>query len=395
MSRPLRILAAALACALFGARACLAASALAVVAPPGAAIVDRHGDVVLTVPMSQAVPWKLALADDPPRLVVDFGELLFSEDPGARSDAIASVSTGQPEPGWSRLTALLREPLEIGSAEMETAADGTATLEVVLKPTTADAFRSAIAAEADTARPEPHPRPALPVIALDAGHGGFDPGAEVGGLVEADLTLAFARRLKEELLRTGRFGVVLTRDEDSFVPLDERLTRAHNAGAAVFISLHADTLPEDAGNASGVTVYTLDPAASGEASELLAERHSGADIIGGADLSGAGEDVAIALLDLARLDTQPRTAALSAALIGAFRAAELAVSGHPERQAELAVLKAADMPSVLIELGFLSSTADRARLASDKWQDEAARAVRNALLIWEDEDRLRRDAMRR
>lgn len=395
MSRFHSVFAALAACAaVLCAPPVLAASALAHLGRGGATIEDRAGVVLVTVPLTLAVPWKVHLADDPPRLVIEFNDLEWSQPPKIASSSVSEVGTARHAPGWSQMVAVLREPLEVGSAEMETAPDGTATLIVRLSPTTAADFRAAAQVEA-AVPPDAEQAPARPVIAIDPGHGGFDPGAEVGGLVEADITLAFARRLKEVLVRSGRFDVVLTRDEDVFVPLEDRLTLARAGGAGIFISLHADTLEADAGDASGVTVYTLSDEATDAASERLAERHEGSDIIAGADLSGAGDDVALALLDLARQDTQPRTAALSATLIAAFRAGELAVNSSPERRADLSVLKSADIPSVLIELGFLSSKADIARLESKVWQQEAARAVRDALLQWHDEDRLRSEAMRK
>lgn len=394
MSRFPSVVAALVSCAVLGATPVPAASTLAKLGRGGASIEDRAGVVLVTVPLTLAVPWKVYLADDPPRVVIEFNELDWTQPPTIASSSVSEVGTARHAPGWSQMVAVLREPFEVGSAEMETAPDGTATLIVRLSPTTAADFRAAAQATA-AAPPDAALVPARPVIAIDPGHGGFDPGARAGGLVEADITLTFARRLKETLVRSGRFDVVLTRGEDAFVPLEERLTLARSGGADIFISLHADTLEADTGAASGLTVYTLADDATDAASERLAERHEGSDIIAGADLSGAGDDVALALLDLARLDTQPRAAALSATLVAAFRAAELAVSSHPERQADLSVLKSADIPSVLIELGFLSSKADLARLESQVWQREAARAVRDALLMWHDEDRLRSEAARK
>lgn len=261
-------------------------------------------------------------------------------------------------------------------------------------PTTADAFRRLAVAPGSDAGAKAIPG-GRTVVALDPGHGGRDPGAMAGGLVEADLMLAVARRLKEVLDGTGRFEVVLTREEDVFVPLETRLTRARAAGADVFLSLHADALEDGDGEASGLTVYRLDEDATDEADAILAARHGGGDILKGLDLTEAGDDVALALLDLARRDTLPRTESLQRTLVEAFRGAGLHVNSRPERAGAFAVLKSAEIPSVLIELGFLSSTRDRERLTAESWQTEAATAVADGLLRWQEEDRIRFGALTR
>ena len=367
---------------------------VAEVVEPGVTLQDEAGKVSITIPLSEAVPWRVTLADGPPRVIVEFGDVDWAETPAAASVAIGEVTTERHAFGWSRMVAVLREPLDVETAEMTTEEDGSAVLCVMLTPATAETFRS----QADPANvPGPlvtNPE-ARPMIAIDPGHGGFDPGAEVEIFREADLTLEFARRLRDELLATGRLDVVLTREEDVFVSLDDRLEVARAARADVFLSLHADALEGDSGEASGVTIYRLSAEAAGYADEEQAERHGASDMLAGVNLGGAGDDVSVALLELSRQDTTPRTDALSTALVSAFKSAELAVNSNPERTGDLAVLKASEIPSVLIELGFLSSKADRARLASEKWRQEAVVAVRNALLLWEDEDRLRRAALRR
>lgn len=361
----------------------------------GALIADDAGEVTVTVPLDRPVPWRLHTLDAPPRLVVEFNELHWSSPPTLKSASVAEAGAGRFTPGWSRLVAVLREPLEVATAEMRTLENGAASLDIRLVPTTADRFRET----ATRVTPEFTPGPkrqetGRPLVVIDAGHGGIDPGAEANGLKESDLTLGFARRLRGMLLEGGQFDVLMTRDDDVFVPLEERLTRARSAGATVFLSLHADALEPETGRASGMTVYTLAEDFSDEASRRIAERHAQGDILAGVNLAGAGDDVARALLDLARLDTQPRTDSLSRALVGAFRDAGLAVNSRPERQGNFAVLQSAEIPSVLVELGFLSSRTDRTRLASEDWQTDAGAAIRNALLLWYDEDRLRSPALR-
>ena len=360
-------------------------SALADLGPGGAELFDTGGEVRVTVALTQPVPWRVRLADGPPRLIVEFNELVWSRKPKVHSTSVLDVTVGKSGAKMSELVAVLREPLTVATAEMTTRADG-AMLDIRLQPTTAAVFQAGVDADISPVDPADDIS-RRPVVAIDPGHGGIDPGAEAGDLDEADLVLSFAKRLKEELLRTGRFDVVLTRQEDTFVSLDQRLTRARSAKADVFLSIHADAL--DQAGASGMVVYSLAADAGRNAGKRLTERHGDDDLIQGLDLSGAGDDIALALLDLARHDTVPRTAALSDALVDAFQAAGLELNSRPERGGEFAVLKAADMPSVLVELGFLSTEGDLAKLTSEAWQIEASRAVRDALMLWEDEDSLR------
>ncbi|MXQ07052.1 hypothetical protein GQ651_04260 [Alphaproteobacteria bacterium GH1-50] len=225
-------------------------------------------------------------------------------------------------------------------------------------------------------------------VTLDPGHGGSDPGAQADGLNESDLVLDFAKRLRDVLSESGRFVVTLTREADERVALDRRITRARASGAEIFISLHADALAEGDGHASGVTVYTLSRSDVADADRRLTERHARTDLLTGVDLRGTEDDVAQALIDLSRRDTLPRGKALADAIVSSFRAGELTVNSRPHRHGGFAVLHAADIPSVLIELGFLSSARDRKRLTSEDWLDGAAQSIRDGLILWADEDRL-------
>jgi N-acetylmuramoyl-L-alanine amidase len=366
-------------------------TALARVAEPGAVIRDDGQGVVIEVPLTQSVPWRVFTLDQPARLVVEFSEVVWETVPSLASSTVIEVETGRERPGWSRLVAVLREPLVVDSAEMTVADDGRAMLTIALWPTTADDFRATVLApnsDAPSILSSQSTGFKPLIIALDPGHGGVDPGAQADDLIEADLMLSFARALKEDLVREGTFEVILTREDDVFVPLEERMTRARSAGADVFLSLHADALEADAGSASGMTVYTLSDDVSEAAARRLAERHAQDDILTGVDLGETEDEIAIILVDLAQRETAPRSDALAATLVNGFLAAGLAVNSRPNRHGGFAVLKAADMPSVLIELGFLSSKEDRERLTSDTWQAEAALAIRTALTGWAEEDAL-------
>ena len=367
--------------------------AYAEIGPAGAELADAGGTVVLTVPLSRSVPWRVLSSDAPPRMLIEFGDLVWDTAPEVASLSIADAQVAEVRPGWTQLALLLREPLAVASAEMAIAEDGSAVLEVRMLPTTAEEFRSSVAAytaaidwNGDIASG------GKTLVAIDPGHGGLDPGAVAGELVEADLMLSAAEHLRETLLATGRFDVVLTRETDAFVSLKSRLTRTRQAGADVFLSLHADALRSIDGSASGITVYRLADDAGSAADAILTQRHAADDLLSDVDLTGAGDDVALALLEIARRDTMPRSEALQTILIESFLGAGMKVNSRPARQGALSVLKFAEMPSVLIELGFLSSERDRERLSTDGWQEEAAMAITEALLRWQDEDRLQAEA---
>lgn len=180
--------------------------------------------------------------------------------------------------------------------------------------------------------------------------------------------------------------MTLTRTDDTFVPLETRITRAREAGADVFLSLHADALAE--GLASGATVYTLAERATDEASRKLAERHDRADLLSGVDLTGQDDVIAGVLMDMARTETEPRTDAFADSLVQHLTKS-VGTHKHPHQEAGFSVLKAADIPSVLLELGFLSAPDDRAKLIDPAWRMKAAWAVRDALIEWKEWDRAR------
>ena len=196
--------------------------------------------------------------------------------------------------------------------------------------------------------------------------------------------LTFARELKERLVRAGGFTVIMTRDDDIFVPLETRISIARAAGADVFLALHADALAE--GEAVGATIYTLADAASDAAGATLAERHDRDDLLSGVDLTGQDDLVAGILMDMARTETEPRTQRLAAALQAAMQADGVKMHRIPHQFARFSVLKSPDIPSALIELGFLSSARDLARLTDPDWRARMAGAIVTGLKAWAIED---------
>jgi N-acetylmuramoyl-L-alanine amidase len=367
-------------------------SALARLDPAASLLVGSGGEVDLVLSISQSVPWRLRFLDAPPRLVIDTREVDWT---GAASlplpEGVLSLRAGSFRPGWSRLVIELAGPKTVLLSEMTTG--GGATIRLRLGPTDPGSFAE-LAARPDLPEwavpevaelPPPLPVGAGPVtVVLDPGHGGIDPGAERDGQTEAALMLTFARELKELLVRDGRFRVVLTREEDIFVPLETRTSIAREVGADLFISLHADALAE--GEATGATVYTLDEKATDAASAALAERHDRDDLLSGLDLSDQDDVVAQVLMDMARTETAPRTDRLARAIVGAIRSAELRMHRRPQQTGSFSVLKSPDIPSVLLELGFLSSERDFLRLVDPKWRAQMAEAIRTALVAWAAED---------
>ena len=368
----------------------------------------RGGGLALDVHLSQPVPYRVYTLADPPRLVVEFREVVFD---GLKAEALTSAdgfeaaAMGQAPGGWSQLALRLSGPFAVVSAGMVTGADDaaptdSATVEIRLQEVDEATFRAAAGPPFKpegpkiqvSERPEPRDPAAPRIIVLDPGHGGIDSGAVAGNVKEADLILQFARELKEALLRTGSFEVTLTRDEDIFVPLETRVAIAHQTGADLFISLHADTLSE--GNASGSTIYTLSDTATDEASEKLAERHDRQDMLLGVDLSNQDDTIAQVLIDLARLENTPRSNHLADTLIRSIEEQIGRVNSKPRRQAGFSVLKSPDIPSVLLELGFMSSNRDLKDLVSPEWRAKMVDALRIGLQDWVLEDAANQELLR-
>jgi N-acetylmuramoyl-L-alanine amidase len=368
-------------------------SALARVDVTRSAMVTAGDGVEVTLGISQPVPWRVRVLDGPPRVVLDTREVDWRGIAALpRAPGVADLRAGPLRAGWSRLVLQLDRPMVVAGAAMETA--GT-TPRIVLRMVPADqesfAARAALPDPPGWALPRGADLPPPPtrgdgplIVVLDPGHGGIDPGAERDGYTEADLMLTFARELKEDLLRAGGFTVVLTRDEDVFVPLETRISIARAAGAHLFISLHADALAE--GQATGATIYTLSDEASDRAAAALAERHDRDDLLSGVDLTGQDDLVAQVLMDMARTETRPRVDRLALAMETSIKAEGLAMHRRPRQYGAFSVLKSPDIPSVLLELGFMSSARDLRRLIDPAWRARMAQAIRVGLLAWAAED---------
>ena len=239
--------------------------------------------------------------------------------------------------------------------------------------------------------PEPTPRPDLPNIAgpddpgrplvvIDAGHGGRDPGAVGGGVREKDVTLAIALAVRDELLREGGIRVALTRENDQFIVLEERPEIARQLDADLFLSVHADSAGEFE-EVSGALIYTLSNEASSEAAALFAARENSADVLNGVVIESENEAVNAILVELSQQATQD-AATEFAGLIQREGAGQLAFHPDGKRSAALAVLRAPDVPAVLFESGFVTNRNDRAMLTTEAGRTAYARVLAQAIRVY-------------
>lgn len=247
---------------------------------------------------------------------------------------------------------------------------------VALTPRLVPAAVSGMGVAVPVPRAKPTP-PSKPLIVLDPGHGGQDPGAiAVTGAKEKDITLAAALELRRQLLATGRYRVAMTRETDVFVRLRDRVANARALGADLFISLHADSIGRK--EVRGLSVYTLSEKATDREADMLAQRENRADAIVGMDLSGEADEVVSILINLAQRDTRNqslRLASLTVREVGK----QVKLLPHPQRSAGFAVLTAPDVPSILVEMGYLSHPADAKLLSSAGHRQKLARGLVRAV----------------
>ncbi|MFQ5622104.1 MAG: N-acetylmuramoyl-L-alanine amidase [Paracoccaceae bacterium] len=357
-----------------------------------AALSDKSGgSAVLDFELSAPVPYRLFTMDGPARLVVDFKGAAARPvrvDAAAAARRVKTVRAGNsPDGAWARFVAELGRPYGISSAELSTQADGGAgRLRIVLRPVGRIAFAEQSrrppdgAAAKIAASVNPDTRDGRLTVALDPGHGGIDPGAVRDGISEKEIALAFAHDLKVALELSGRYRVVMTRSGDEFVPLRARVLRARSAGADLMISLHLNTVEK--GNASGAAVYTLGSAGSDSEAAAFADYENGVDSLAGTVPDATEPDIVRILSGMASAETAVRSKRLSASILEGLRRTVGELQTRPSRRAGLRVLRAPDLPSVLLELGFLSDERDRANLTSRQWRIRAAGGIVSALDAW-------------
>ena len=352
---------------------------------------DRFfGGIEINLQLSKGVPYKIWMERDPLSLIIDFNVLNFNGidlEKINQSKNIKSIEIKELDTEWSRLSFHLADYWTIENTEMSISPqDNSASLSIFLKSISEGIFSLTDKPNTDFSS---NGISAIEnndfVVVLDPGHGGRDPGAEAGGYRESSLMLELAEAVKESLIRNTDFKVVLTRTEDKFLSLEDRITIASQSDANLFISLHADAVIE--GEASGTTVYLLSDKATDKMSAQLASRHDRSEILRGVDLSGLDSQVASVLLDMARQETKPRSEAVASFILKVFKEKITELSSQPLRYAAFSVLKSPDIPSILIEAGFMSTSSDLQNLTTKKWRREFADSLTEAISRWHVRDK--------
>ncbi len=352
--------------------------------------IGAHGTTTrFVIELSAPAPYHVFLLAEPYRAVIDLPEVDWRLPANAESGrgVITARRYGLFKPGTSRVVLDLSEPVAVAKSFALPPIGGAGNRIVLdLKPTTRSAFLAAVrgaavpapAAAMPAVPPLPRRRPGdRRLVAIDPGHGGIDPGTiGVGRVFEKNVTLAMARILKKALQDTGRYDAMLTRDTDVFIELRDRIKIAQQANADVFLSLHADSLSDR--SVRGASVYTLSETSSDAEAAALAAKENRADALAGVDLSGHSQPVAQILIELTQRVTMNASSVLARTLVGELQGIEpLLPKTH--RYAGFAVLKSPEIPSALIEMGYLSNRIDARALETPRFRSKFAAAVVRAL----------------
>jgi N-acetylmuramoyl-L-alanine amidase len=306
---------------------------------------------------------------------------------------VRSYRYGLFRPGNSRFVMDLNRAVKV-EAPVALAPSGGYGYRIVvdLLPTTQSKFRLASgwpadlkaredAAEqksSDTARNQARTARGKRIVVLDAGHGGIDNGtSSASGMHEKDLVLDMVKRVRDALRQRGTYKVYLTRDDDTYIPLRQRVRIARSYDADLFVSIHADSNPQP--SVYGASVYTLSESGSDKEAAALAAKENQSDVIAGVDLSNEDTAVGSILIDLAQRDTMNRSSRFAETAVSQLRTATDILPRQPHRSAAFAVLKAPDVPAVLIELGYLSNASDSQQMATTRWRNNVAEAIATAI----------------
>jgi N-acetylmuramoyl-L-alanine amidase len=354
--------------------------------------------------IDKAVVFRAFALADPYRLVVDIPQVNFRLPAGtgvAGRGLVKAFRYGLVMPGGSRIVFDLTGPAKVTSSTMLEAANGQPPrLVLELEETDAASFKQAIAAQSAPAlkssisetnamalpqapvipKPATPPDP-RPVVVIDPGHGGIDNGTRAGEEAEKNLVLAFGLALRDRLEKSGKYRVVMTRTDDTFIALDDRVRIGRSQAAALFVSIHADYLPHGEGDVQGATIYTVSDKASDAEAARLAESENRADAIGGVNLTQEPTEVADILIDLAQRETRTFSNRFAHLLMSEMKRATR-LHKHPLKSAGFRVLKAPDVPSVLVELGYVSNKADLDHLTSDSWRSKTVGSMAQAIDVF-------------
>ncbi len=363
-----------------------------------------HPDKVrLVLDLSAATDFRVFALADPYRMVIDLPDFDWRAGNASTtpSSGVKALRYGNLQPGISRIVFDMARPVavrgafiipaqknqpnrlvidfsSVDDAEFQRAKN---TIHGTLSTTPANNVLAVPGTQHLVPPQKPPPPDSIvrkPLIVIDPGHGGVDPGARgVNKTNEKNVTLALAKELKAQLEGTGRYRVALTRDKDIFIKLRDRVTIARQQEADLFISIHADSIEKS--NVSGVSVYTLSEKASDSQTAKLAAQENRADLIAGIDLSVEDEDVANILVDLAMRDTMNQSNFFANKLLEKLKAGQVRLLDSPHRSAGFAVLKAPDIPSVLVEAGFMSNKKESELLNTLAHRKKVARALGDAV----------------
>jgi N-acetylmuramoyl-L-alanine amidase len=353
--------------------------------------------------LDRTIPFRAFALADPYRVVLDIPQVSFKLAAGtgaAGRGLIKAFRYGLVMPGGSRIVFDLTSPAKIAkSYVLEAANDQPPRLVIEFEEVDRTAFVQSLSPEN---RPELRPaiadanaavapvdasavaKPALvndtrPLIVIDPGHGGLDNGTQAGGdVMEKNLVLGFGLALRDRIEKSGKYRVVMTRTDDTFIPLNDRVKAARTQGAALFVSIHADALPRREGDAQGATIYTLSDKASDAEAERLAEAENKSDAIGGVNLTDEPTEVADILIDLAQRETRTFSNRFARLLMGEMKNTAR-MHKHPLKSAGFRVLKAPDVPSVLVELGYVSNKGDLEHLVSENWRTKTVGSMAQAI----------------
>ena len=355
--------------------------------------------------LDKAIQFRAFTLADPYRVIVDLPQVSFQLPAGvgvAGRGLVKAFRYGLVMPGGSRIVFDLTGPAKIAKSYVLEAANGqpprlvlefeevdrTAFVQSLapenrpeLRPAIAEANAAVARADAPAApKPAPGPPDKRPVVVIDPGHGGVDNGTQAGGgdIMEKNLVLGFGLALRDRIEKSGKYRVVMTRTDDTFIPLGDRVKIARNESAALFVSIHADALPRGEGDAQGATIYTLSDKASDSEAERLADAENKSDAIGGVSLADEPTEVADILIDLVQRETKTFSNRFARVLMGEMKNT-VRMHKHPLKSAGFRVLKAPDVPSVLVELGYVSNKGDLEHLVSENWRNRTVGSIAQAI----------------